>query len=42
MAFTCEDAVSSKAVATVAAKDRCVLAFDTANEVIALGVGVLD
>lgn len=42
MAFTCDDAVSSKAVATVAAKDRCVLAFDTANEVIALGVGVLD
>ncbi len=42
MAFTCDDAVSGKAVTTVAAKDRCVLAFDTANEVIALGVGVLD
>ena len=42
MAFTCDDAVSSKAAATIAAKDRCVLAFDTANEVIALGVGVLD
>ena len=42
MAFTCDDAASSKAVTAVAAKDRCVLAFDTANEVIALGVGVLD
>ena len=42
MAFTCDDAASNKAVTAVAAKDRCVLAFDTANEVIALGVGVLD
>ena len=42
MAFTCDDAASSKVVTAVAAKDRCVLAFDTANEVIALGVGVLD
>lgn len=42
MAFTCDDAAFNRAVTAVAAKDRCVLAFDTANEVIALGVGVLN